>query len=141
MKSPTRRLASTAPPPLRGRVSFALVCAMVIAATMAALLALNIAVARSSYAQDDLTQRLGLLTEQQQALREELETRQAPSSLEARAASLGMVPANRAFVSLRDGALMGDTSPAQLPPPEEDEGQETGAPETDAPPTTTGDAP
>ncbi len=120
MRRPSRRLASSAPPPLRGRVSFALVCSLVIALTMAALLALNIAAARASYAQQDLASRLAVLTEEQQALAEQLEARQAPSALEEAAADLGMVPANRAFVSMRDGELLGDASPARRPPTEQD---------------------
>ncbi len=146
MRTLSRRLASDAPPPLRGRVSFALVCAMVIASTMAALLALNIAATRASYAQEDLSARLVRLTEEQQALAEDLEARQAPAALEREAADLGMVPANRAFVSMRDGTLLGDASPAQPPEPDEDEvgpaaGAGTADDTTPAPPTTTGDAP
>lgn len=114
MRASVRRPAARA-----GRVPFALVCCALIAATMVALLALNIAAAQASYSQDALQARLTRLGEEQQALRERLEAVQAPASLEQRATAAGLVPSgNTAFLSLEDAAVLGKPAPAPEPTPE-----------------------
>ena len=134
-------------PARAGRIPFALVCCALIAVTMAALLALNIASAQASYSQDALQARLSRLGEDQQALRERLEAAQAPDALERAASAQGLVRSGgTAFLSLEDGAVLGDPQPAVEPTPEPTEPPEPpeppeGAGGTDGPPPAAGGAP
>ena len=106
-------------PTRASRIPFALVCCALIAVTMAALLALNIASAQASYSQDALQARLSRLGEEQQALRERLEAAQAPDTLERAASAQGLVRSGgTAFLSLEDGKVLGDPQPAVAPTPE-----------------------
>jgi hypothetical protein len=115
------RLAVVAPPPVRSRGPFALVCAALLAGTLVSLLLLNIALSRGSYREHELEQRRADLADQQQALSERLAAEAAPGRLAQRAAALGMVSnPNPVFLRLSDGAVLGAPTPAPAlpsPPP------------------------
>ena len=102
------------------RVPVAVFCAVVMLATLMAVLMLNIALSRGSYESHELTQRRTALVEQEQALREELAAAAAPGALADRARALGMVPGGEpGVVRLSDGTLSGEPAPATAPPPAE----------------------
>jgi hypothetical protein len=115
--SPRLRVVS-APPATRSRVPFAAACAGLLAATLVALLMLNIALSRGAYQVHELEAQRALLSEQQQALSERLAAEAAPGRLAERAAGLGMVTnPNPALLRLSDGAVLGSPAPATAPPP------------------------
>lgn len=116
---PTRahlRVVTAAPRPPR-RMPFVVLCSVVLAAGLLAVLLLNIQLARGSYALHDLQRQSTVLSEQTEALNEQIATRQAPAALAQAATELGMVPGSSpAFLRLPDGQVLGvPQAPAQAP--------------------------
>ncbi len=132
--------------PLR-RSPFVAVVVSLLAAGLLGLLVLNTALAQDAFRLHTLKQESRALEDREEALRREVEALQSPSELAGRAAELGMVPAGPpAFLRLSDGAVLGSTTPAEVPvdpgaaaqaqteesPAEEAAAEETPAEETPA---------
>jgi hypothetical protein len=112
----TRVLAPQARP--GSRLPAVLASGVVMLATLMAVLLLNIALSRGSYADQTLTDRQTQLAEREQALREQLAASEAPGALDARARALGMVPAgDPGYLRLTDGTVLGKPEPATAPTP------------------------
>ncbi|GAA2732206.1 hypothetical protein GCM10009867_07610 [Pedococcus aerophilus] len=120
-RAPLRR---TAPPqPLRvvpaaigqpGNGVFATLCMALLGAGLVALLMLNTAMAEGSFTLHNLQATSGELTDTQDALTQAIDAQRSPANLAARAAKLGMVPADSAaFLRLSDGKVLGVASPAK----------------------------
>ena len=123
-RAPQRR---TAPPqPLRvvpaaigqpGNGVFAAVCMLLLVGGLVALLMLNTAMAEGSFTLNRLQNTSGELADTQDALTQAIDAQRSASTLAARAAKLGMVPADSAaFLRLSDGKVLGVASPATKQP-------------------------
>ncbi|MCT1557840.1 hypothetical protein M3A96_06890 [Helcobacillus massiliensis] len=98
----------------RSIVPFAALITLILVATLAAMLVLNVSMTQTSYEITRLQEQDIALSQQVQALREENEMRSKPQELEKRARDLGMVPVQDvAFVDLANGRVVGDPKPAQ----------------------------
>lgn len=122
------RVVTAAPRPPR-RMPFVVLCSVVLAAGLLAVLFLNLQLAKGTYALHDLQRRSTLLAEQNEALTQQLAALQAPGVLAQRATELGMVPGSSpAFLRLPDGQVLGvPQAAATAPPPEsakDEEGEE-----------------
>jgi hypothetical protein len=110
-------------PPLRvvpaairdtGSGAFALLCVVLLAAGLVALLMMNTALASGIYQLKNLQSQSGTLTDQQEQLTQAVDDLRSPRNLAGRAQQLGMVPAkSMAFVRLSDGTILGVAQPAQ----------------------------
>lgn len=101
----------------RSPLPFAALCAAVLALGLVTVLMLNIRLSSGSYEVHELEARSALLSEQREALSEELDARSSPQALSARATALGMVVnPSPAFVRLADGAVLGVPEPAPAAP-------------------------
>ena len=123
-RAPLRR---TPPPqPLRvvpaaigqpGNGVFAAVCMVLLVGGLVALLMLNTAMAEGSFTLNRLQNTSGELADTQDALTQAIDAQRSPANLAARAAKLGMVPADSAaFLRLSDGKVLGVASPAKKEP-------------------------
>jgi hypothetical protein len=129
----TARVASRAPlrrqapsQPLRvvpaalgqpGNGVFAALCMTMLVAGLVGLLMLNTAMAEGSFTLHRLQATSGELTDTQQALTQAIDAQRSPANLAARAAKMGMVPADSAaFLRLSDGKVLGVASPARKQP-------------------------
>ena len=128
----TARVASRAPQrratpqPLRvvpakagqpGSGMFAALCMLLLGGGLVALLMLNTSMAEGSFTLHRLQATSGELTDTQEALTAAIDAQRAPAHLAARAAKLGMVPADSAaFLRLSDGAVLGVAKPARKRP-------------------------
>jgi hypothetical protein len=80
------------------------------------LLMLNTSMAEGSFALHRLQATSGELTDTEEALTAAIDAQRAPANLAARAARLGMVPADSAaFLRLSDGAVLGTTTVGSAP--------------------------
>ena len=93
---------------------FALLCTLIVTATLAALLFMNIQMSNASY---DITRLQGQsqrLTEESQGLQETNERLGTPQELERQAREIGMVPvSDPAYIDLDTGQIIGETAPAE----------------------------
>ena len=106
------------PAPTAGRVPFVLAVAGVLAAGLFALLLLHTLAAQDAFTVHKLQRQTAELGDQEQALAIANEQARAPSSLAARAAGMGMVPATSLTVTTlhgRPAALL--YAPPAPPPP------------------------
>jgi len=102
--------------PRRG-AAFGIICATLLASGLIGLLLLNTALAQGSFTLHKLRAASGRLTDTQDVLTQSLEASKSPANLAAKAASMGMVPAQSAtFLRLSDGRVIGVAKPA-LPGP------------------------
>lgn len=123
-RAPQRRAA--APQPLRvvparaghpGSGMFAALCMLLLAGGLVALLMLNTSMAEGSFTLHRLQATSGELTDTEEALTAAIDAQRSPANLAARAAQLGMVPADSAaFLRLSDGAVLGVAKPAEKRP-------------------------
>lgn len=115
-----RRLAGPSGPGGRStaaRSPFVLLIVVLLAGGLISLLLLNAAVNQDSFTLSRLQKQTDQLTDEQQALQQEVDQYSAPGALDKQARRLGMVPGgNPAFLS-RDGAVRGDPDEATAPPP------------------------
>ena len=89
-------------------------CALSLVCTMIVILALNIQISSSQYHLVELSARKQTVTQEIQALSQELEFANAPQNLAKRAANLGMVPSKEfGTVDLRSDTTVGDPQPAE----------------------------
>ena len=123
-RAPQRRAA--APQPLRvvpgraghpGSAMFAALCMLLLIGGLMGLLMLNTSMAEGSFTLHRLQATSGELTDTEEALTAAIDAQKAPANLAARAAKLGMVPADSAaFLRLSDGAVLGVATPAKKRP-------------------------
>ncbi|UYG15561.1 hypothetical protein BRM3_07830 [Brachybacterium huguangmaarense] len=103
----------TRPSPRASSVPFTILCSLIIAGTLLAVLMLNISMSETSYRITHLRAQSQTLTEQQQSLREENERLGTPQELEKKATELGMVPAaDPAYIDLSTGKVIGEPQAA-----------------------------
>jgi len=104
------------------RSPFVLLIVLLLAGGLFGLLLLNSAVVKDSFKLDDLQKQTKQLTDEEQALQQDVDEYSAPDELDKRARELGMVPGgNPAFLS-PDGKVKGspDVATAEpLPEPSE----------------------
>jgi hypothetical protein len=92
-------------------------CLTLLAAGLVGLLLVNVSLESGSYQLQDQKKQATALTEQREALLEQLDALQAPQHLAASAAALGMVPArNAAFLRASDGRILGVPAPGVAAP-------------------------
>lgn len=133
MTATARTAAKTAPRPSTGRPTrplrvvpgragdpgngrFTALCLALLTGGLLALLMLNTSIAQSAFTVHDLERTSAELSETEQALTQAIDAQRAPAQLAARAARLGMVPADSvAFLRLSDGAVLGVARPATRP--------------------------
>jgi hypothetical protein len=117
-ESTTPRLRVVTGAPLRrGGAAFGIVCAVLLAAGLVALLVLNTALAQGSFTLQKLQSTSDQLTDTQGALNQSLDVSKAPANLATKALGMGMVPAgSAAFLRLSDGKVIGVAKPAQSGP-------------------------
>ncbi len=108
------RLTVVATPKTTGSsMPFTLLCTVIVAATLAALLFLNIQMSDASYEITRLQGQSQRLQEEAQALSETDERLGTPQELERQAREIGMVPvSDPAYIDLDTGEIIGETSPA-----------------------------
>jgi hypothetical protein len=112
---PLRVVAAASAKP--GNGWFAALCMVLLAAGLVALLMLNTAMAEGSFTLNNLQNTSGELADSQQALAQSIDSQSSPANLAARAAKLGMVPADSAaFLRLSDGKVLGVASAAKPDP-------------------------
>ncbi|APF39725.1 hypothetical protein [Neomicrococcus aestuarii] len=99
-------------PQKRGRL--AVILGLILAAALGAVLVLNITVSNGQYDLVKLRGQETILTQQNEALRQQAEYLQAPQNLAAAAAKLGMVaPGTTATIDLSQGKVFGTTTAAE----------------------------
>lgn len=107
----------TGAPPKHGGAAFSIICATLLAAGLIGLLLLNTALAQGSFTLHDLRATSAQLTDSEDSLTQSLEASKSPANLAAKAADMGMVPAQSvAFLRLSDGRVLGVAKPAKAPP-------------------------
>ena len=93
---------------------FAVLCIVLLAAGLVALLMMNTALASGIYQLKDLQGQSGTLTDQEEQLTQAVDDLRSPRNLAAKAQQLGMVPAkSMAFIRLSDGSIIGAAQPAK----------------------------
>lgn len=93
---------------------FALLCTLIVTATLAALLFMNIQMSDVSYRITRLQIQSQRLTEEQQGLQETNERLGTPQELERQAREIGMVPVtDPGYIDLDTGQIIGRTAPAE----------------------------
>jgi len=113
----TRLRVVTGAPSHHSGAAFGIICATLLAAGLIGLLLLNTALAQGSFTLHDLSATSAQLTDTQDALTQSLQRSESPANLAARAARMGMVPAqSAAFLRLSDGKVIGVAKPAKAPP-------------------------
>ncbi|MGP5251559.1 hypothetical protein [Brachybacterium alimentarium] len=107
------RLTVVAAPKTSGSsMPFTILCTLIVTATLAALLYLNIQMSDTSYEITRLQSQSQRLTEEKQALVETDERLGTPQELERQAREIGMVPVtDPAYIDLDTGEVIGETSP------------------------------
>jgi hypothetical protein len=96
---------------------FAALCLLLLVGGLMALLMLNTSMAEGSFTLHKLQATSGELTDTEEALTAAIDAQRSPANLAARAARLGMVPADSAaFLRLSDGAVLGVAKPAAKQP-------------------------
>lgn len=107
----------TGAPLRRSGAGFGILCASLLAAGLIGLLLLNTSLAQGSFILHDLRATSDQLTDTQDALNQSLAASKSPANLAARAAGMGLVPAqSSAFLRLSDGKVLGVAQPASPGP-------------------------
>jgi hypothetical protein len=108
-------------PPLRTgapRAPFVVLIGTLLTAGLAGLLFLHTALAEDSFRLHDLKVRSAVLTDQEQALEQQVALEASPRRLAARVEAMGMVRSeNPAFIRLSDGTVLGRPKAGVAPPP------------------------
>lgn len=109
------RLAVVSAPKAGGStMPFTLLCTLIVVATLAALLFLNIQMSGTSYEITRLQAQSQRLKEEGQGLAETNERMGTPQELERQAREIGMVPvSDPAYIDLDTGEIIGETAPAE----------------------------
>ncbi|WP_258015903.1 septum formation initiator family protein [Streptomyces sp. AJS327] len=118
MSAPPRlaRLARIVPSgpggPAASRTPFVLLVVVLLGSGLLALLFLNASVNQGSFRLSKLEKETEELTDEQQALQQEVDRRSAPDVLERRARELGLVPGGNPAFLAPDGTVRGKPEPA-----------------------------
>ena len=95
------------------RVPFVTLVSVLLVAGVAGLLFFNTSMQQVSFKATAMEHRAQMLTAEQQGLQMDLDRLRNPQRVAAQAKRMGMVPAaSPAFLRLRDGAVLGDPTPA-----------------------------
>ncbi|MFE9610464.1 septum formation initiator family protein [Streptomyces sp. NPDC006012] len=94
------------------RTPFVLLVVLLLGGGLIGLLVLNSALSEGSFRLDDLQKRTKNLTDEEQALRRDIDAYAAPDALQRRARELGMVPGGEPAFLDPDGSVKGVPSPA-----------------------------
>ncbi|MFB7500911.1 septum formation initiator family protein [Streptomyces sp. NPDC056161] len=94
------------------RTPFVLLVVLLLGGGLIGLLVLNSALSEGSFRLDDLQKRTKNLTDEEQALRRDIDAYSAPDALQRRARELGMVPGGDPAFLDPDGSVKGVPSPA-----------------------------
>ncbi|MFF8988082.1 septum formation initiator family protein [Streptomyces globisporus] len=120
LKGRAARLARLMPstgPSTAARTPFVLLVVLLLGGGLITLLLLNSALNEGSFRLSELKRDTTELTDEQQALQRDVDSRSQPGALEKRARELGMVPGgNPAFLN-PDGTVRGNPTEATAPPP------------------------
>ncbi|MFJ9319117.1 FtsB family cell division protein [Streptomyces globisporus] len=120
LKGRAARLARLMPstgPSSAARTPFVLLVVLLLGGGLITLLLLNSALNEGSFRLSELKRDTTELTDEQQALQRDVDSRSQPDALEKRARELGMVPGgNPAFLN-PDGTFRGKPTEATAPPP------------------------
>jgi len=113
--APRPKLTVLAAPKTSGSsMPFTLLCTLIVTATLAALLYMNIQMSDTSYEITRLQSQSQRLTEEKQGLAETNERLGTPQELERQAREHGMVPVSEpAYIDLDTGAVLGQTAPSE----------------------------
>jgi hypothetical protein len=105
-RAPVSATRSGVPP----RAPFMLLVVALLGGALVSLLLLNTVLAKDAFTLTELQQSNNLLTQQRQALQEQIAQEESPERLAQKAKALGMVqPVRPAFVDARTGQVTGDT--------------------------------
>ncbi|URM91699.1 septum formation initiator family protein [Streptomyces sp. MRC013] len=117
-KGRAARLARFVPsgPGTAARTPFVLLVVVLLGGGLIGLLLLNTSLSQGSFKLAELKRRTTELTDQEQALQREVDTRSAPDALERRARELGMVPGGAPAFLEPDGTVRGLPGPAPAAP-------------------------
>jgi hypothetical protein len=111
---PHLRIVTPLRPERASRGVFALVVSGLLAIGMILILVINTSLAQGAFTVRELAAERAVLSQQEQALSEEVAAAAAPRLLEERARSLGMVPSeNPVFLSVPSGEVLGTPKPAE----------------------------
>jgi cell division protein FtsB len=98
--------------PTAARIPFVLLIVVLLGSGLLALLLLNASVNQGSFELGRLKKQTRELTDEQQALQEEVDAFSAPGALDRRARELGLVPGGTPAFLLPDGSVRGAPEPA-----------------------------
>ncbi|MFE9421836.1 cell division protein FtsL [Kitasatospora sp. NPDC006697] len=101
----------------RGRTPFAMLVGLLLTAGLLGLLMLNTALNEDAFELSKLQKQTNTLTDQQQALQQQIDHDSAPDALENAARQLGMVPGGDPAFLKDDGTVLGSPAPAKDSPP------------------------
>ncbi|MEV0137213.1 MULTISPECIES: septum formation initiator family protein [Streptomyces] len=111
------RLMPSAGPSTAARTPFVLLVVLLLGGGLITLLLLNSALNEGSFRLSELKRDTTELTDEQQALQRDVDSRSQPDALEKRARELGMVPGGSPAFLNPDGSVHGKPSEATAPPP------------------------
>lgn len=119
--SATQRLARLsrlvpAGTPNAARAPFVLLVVVILGSGLLALLLLNASVNQGSFQLSKLERETRELTDEQQALQQEVDAYSAPHTLDKRARELGLVPGGTPAFLMPDGTVKGVPEPAEDEP-------------------------
>ncbi|WP_327333432.1 septum formation initiator family protein [Streptomyces anulatus] len=120
LKGRAARLARLMPstgPSTAARTPFVLLVVLLLGGGLITLLLLNSALNEGSFRLSELKRDTTELTDEQQALQRDVDSRSQPDALERRARELGMVPGGSPAFLDPDGTVRGDPTEATAPPP------------------------
>ncbi|MFD8403511.1 septum formation initiator family protein [Streptomyces anulatus] len=120
LKGRAARLARLMPstgPSTAARTPFVLLVVLLLGGGLIALLLLNSALNEGSFRLSELKRDTTELTDEQQALQRDVDSRSQPDALERRARELGMVPGGSPAFLDPDGTVRGNPTEATAPPP------------------------
>lgn len=106
--------------PRRSRLSTVVMCALALAAALVGILLLNVQITQGQYQLTELTGQQRALSQENEALTQDIEANSAPQNLAARATDLGMVPAKEVgSIDLGSGAVTPPASSAAKGDPQD----------------------
>ncbi|MCC3772107.1 septum formation initiator family protein, partial [Streptomyces sp. UNOC14_S4] len=109
------RLRATGPAGAR-RTPFVFLVVVLLGSGLISLLVLNSALNQGSFELTKLQRKTTELTDEQQALQQDVDRLAAPDALERRARELGLVPGGNPAFLAPDGTVRGEPSPATADP-------------------------
>ncbi|MEU0979777.1 FtsB family cell division protein [Streptomyces griseus] len=123
------RLMPSTGPSTAARTPFVLLVVLLLGGGLITLLLLNSALNEGSFRLSELKRETTELTDEQQALQRDVDSRSQPDALERRARELGMVPGGSPAFLNPDGTVRGNPTEATAPPsPSPSPTPSTGAP-------------